>query len=227
MSTWTTGIPTTGAKKVASPTWLPAVAGIAGDIIGGLFGDSGQRDANRMNLKIAREQMDFQERMSSTAYQRAAEDLEKAGLNRILALGSPASSPAGARATMQSETAGRAEAARRAAHSAMALRTQAAQIGQIKQQTNELISRQRLQNEQSMTEQDRQYNIRETTRQVGAAIREIQQRTRVHSAQADIQGTYAELYNAIGPALVAAEKALPWAAPIIRAFRQNLKKGKR
>jgi len=39
--------------------------------------------------------------MSSTAYQRAAVDLDKAGLNRILALGSPASSPGGSTAVMQ------------------------------------------------------------------------------------------------------------------------------
>lgn len=62
---------------------------------------SGQSSANKANIQLAREQMAFQERMSGTAYQRAAHDLEKAGLNRILALGSPASSPAGQTAQVQ------------------------------------------------------------------------------------------------------------------------------
>lgn len=63
-----------------------------------------QYNANRAfskNKWMAREQMRFQERMASTQYQRAAKDLEAAGLNRVLALGSPASAPAGASATYQ------------------------------------------------------------------------------------------------------------------------------
>lgn len=75
--------------------WLALATG------GGALADiMGQKDANAQNLKIAREQMRFQERMSNTAYSRAARDLENAGLNRILALGNPASSPQGASATM-------------------------------------------------------------------------------------------------------------------------------
>lgn len=82
-----------------------AIAGPASRLLGGILGSSGQRRANKANIKLAREQMAFQERMSSTAYQRATSDLEKAGLNRILALGSPASTPQGARPDIRNEMA--------------------------------------------------------------------------------------------------------------------------
>ena len=74
--------------------------GIFGEIVGSVLGYGGQSSANKANLKIAREQMDFQERMSSTAHQRQMDDLRRAGLNPILAARSGASSPGGASAVM-------------------------------------------------------------------------------------------------------------------------------
>ncbi len=111
-----------------TPATTAALIGAGSNLLGGLFSASGIRDQNRKNLQIAREQMQFQERMSNTAYQRSAVDLEKAGLNRILALGKPASTPAGQTARMENTKAPMGAAI---ASTAM----QVAQIGQIRAQT--------------------------------------------------------------------------------------------
>ncbi len=101
------------------PAGVALISGGA-EVLGGLLGRSGQRDANAANERIAKENRAFQERMSNTAYQRSAKDLSAAGLNRILAIGQPSSTPAGSVATMQNENAQLGQSLGTAVHTAMA-----------------------------------------------------------------------------------------------------------
>lgn len=76
-----------------------AIAGAsAGGAVSSAFGASEQQAAS---IKMAREQMDFQRKMSNTAHRRQVRDLKKAGLNPILSANSGASSPGGAMGTAQ------------------------------------------------------------------------------------------------------------------------------
>ena len=118
------------------PVTGAALISAGSNVLGGLIGSRGQAAANRANLKIAREQMAFQERMSSTAYQRSASDLKKAGLNRILALGSPASSPQGASATMQNEKAMLAQGVQNAALTAAQTKLTMAQAKKVENESD-------------------------------------------------------------------------------------------
>jgi len=81
---------------------------VIGGAIGALGDIFGQSSANATNWKIAKKQMEFQERMSNTSYQRAVKDLQAAGLNPMLAYSQGgASTPAGSSARMESVTGGR------------------------------------------------------------------------------------------------------------------------
>jgi hypothetical protein len=78
-----------------NPALGAALIGGGSSLLGGLMGNS----ARRQEANASR---DFQERMSSTAYQRAMADMRKAGLNPILAYKQGgASTPAGAMAQLQ------------------------------------------------------------------------------------------------------------------------------
>ena len=100
------------------PPWIPAAIAGGTALLGGILGNqqsaantaaanaqsaANTAAANQANLQIARENTQFQERMSNTAYQRAMADMKKAGLNPMLAYQQGgAGTPSGSTATMQS-----------------------------------------------------------------------------------------------------------------------------
>ncbi len=79
------------------------LAGLGASLVGGVVSAYGAKSQQKFDARQAQKQMDFQERMSSTAHQREVLDLRAAGLNPILSAtgGSGASSPGGARAVGQ------------------------------------------------------------------------------------------------------------------------------
>lgn len=205
------GLPLAALGSLGGGTSASALGGVLSavpGVIGGFLGFSGQREANKRNLQIAREQMAFQERMSSTAYQRAAKDLEAAGLNRILALGSPASSPAGALATMQNPLAGAAGTLSKASATARERQLQGQQMRNLIEQEQNLTA--------DTYNKFQQEKVGAATEdRIRAEIDNIRATTRINSARALMSEKEAALYDhQYGTALKGIEK---WVGPTVGA----------
>lgn len=82
-----------------------SAAASAVSAVGGIFGAAAQR---RFNAREAQKSRDFQERMSSTAYQRSMADMKTAGLNPILAYQQGGSSTPGGAVSAPSPNLGEA-----------------------------------------------------------------------------------------------------------------------
>lgn len=119
---------------------LPGIISVAGDLIGGSMMKRGAKDQNAANLQIAREQMEFQERMSNTAMQRRVEDLMASGLNPMLAYNDAASTPQGALATMSNVMEGPAHSASNAAAKAAAIVNMRAQNKKLAAETEQALA---------------------------------------------------------------------------------------
>jgi len=81
-----------------------AAAQVAGEVAGAWISSDSQHKANRMNLRLQREQQAWEEKMSNTALQRRMADAQGAGINPLYAIGTGvASTPSIAPAHMESE----------------------------------------------------------------------------------------------------------------------------
>lgn len=78
--------------------------GLIGDVAGGVLGMVGANNQNAAQAALVQQQENFQETMSNSAYQRATADMEKAGINPMLAFSQGGASTPGGSMTQMTNT---------------------------------------------------------------------------------------------------------------------------
>ena len=150
-----------------------------------LASQEGAKTQGKFNAKEADKNRAFQERMSGSAYQRAADDLEAAGLNRVLALGSPAATPSGAQAAIEAPQLG----------SAISTGIQAASA---KQQIEQSKAEEKFIKEREQTERDQQHLLRHQSEQSATQSELNEATTRYTNAKAIKEERYSPVHEAVG-----------------------------
>ena len=222
--------------------WLTAGA----SLVGGLLGFEGQEQTNQANSAQSAAQMEFQERMSNTSYQRAVADMQKAGLNPMLAYSQGgATTPGGSQAVMGNSAAAGVASAQAAIQQSLTR----AQVDNTEANTKKADAETALTNVRANTEaveimkrQQEVLNSGTTGEQLREIVRYLKEgnlegkaREEVnatskgallsHTRASDIQRSMDEGSNAAGVGLTLAQKRRAIAASVLDELEQPRMRG--
>lgn len=118
-----------------NPAWITGGLGLLGSLFGGSSARAAQESANRTNIKLQKDQLEWQEKMANTEWQRGTQDMLAAGMNPMLAFSQGGASSPNVSAAQVIPEDGMARAVTSAATSLGQTALMAANIDNIKANT--------------------------------------------------------------------------------------------